>query len=126
MTRRKRRRPQSPRSCSRLTRPWSESELRLLRASFSTRPLAELRAKLPGRTANAISIRAAALGLRRSRRWTAADIDCLESLRNAGLSPESVSKALNRSLSAVSQKCRQLDAAAELRRYLLKRGELPT
>lgn len=103
--------------------PWSKTETQMLEAGFGTRPIGELRVSLPERTSNAISIRAAVLGLnRRAPKWTDAEIARLESMRTKGVAPDKVAKALGRSLNAVSQKCRQLDAAAELQEYLQSRG----
>ena len=80
--------------------PWSESEILVLRSSY------------------------AVVGLSRPRRWTAAEIKKLEAMRSAGRSATAVAKALGRTISAVAQKCRQLDAEAELHEYLLARSKV--
>src|SRR5690606_36033239 len=104
--------------------PWSESEILVLRSSYETQSIVELKARLPGRTPNAIKLRAAVVGLSRPRRWTAAEIKKLEAMRSAGRSATAVAKALGRTISAVAQKCRQLDAEAELHEYLLARSKV--
>lgn len=100
---------------------WTDGEDKIVRMWHNRLPTSEIAAKLPGRTAMAVSIRARHLGLHSDAFWKDGEVEFLKA--NPGMGAAEVARTLGKTLHAVHHKRRDLGMARRQKRKTWTDGD---